>query len=182
MKRVLCISAIVLALTGVGRSPAAQDWPQLQGNAARSGNAPQVSLPDSLGLLAAVPMTDGIYASPVIRDGTAYVIDGAGMVAAIDLQTRKTRWRFATQGGLGNCNNVAAPAVAGDYLHVATTSGYYYVLDRDKGEVVEKIDCGEPVFSAPAVGKDRVYFATLGAKVYAVEPAGKVVWTWDFVK
>ncbi|MGN6136656.1 MAG: outer membrane protein assembly factor BamB family protein, partial [Aureliella sp.] len=31
-------------------------------------------------------------------------------------------------------------------------------------------------------GKDRVYFATIGAQVYAVEPAGEVAWTWDFVK
>src|SRR5262249_57204253 len=31
-------------------------------------------------------------------------------------------------------------------------------------------------------GTDRVYFATLGAQVYAVKPDGELVWTWDFVK
>ena len=63
----------------------------------------------------------------------------------------------------GNCNNVAAPAVVGKYVHVGTMAGYYYVLDRDSGAVVKEIDCGEPIFAAPAVGEDRVYFATLGA-------------------
>jgi outer membrane protein assembly factor BamB len=91
-------------------------------------------------------------------------------------------WQFATRGGLGNCNNVAAPAVAGKYVHIGTTAGYYYVLDRDTGAVVKEIDCREPVFSSPVVSADRVYFATLGARVYALKPEGEIVWTWDFVK
>ena len=61
-------------------------------------------------------------------------------------------------------------------------SGYYVVLDRETGKVVREIDCGEPIFSAPAAGADRVYFATLGSKVYAVEPDGTLAWTWDFVR
>ena len=65
---------------------------------------------------------------------------------------------------------------------MGTTAGYYYVLDRDSGAVVKEIDCREPIFSAPAVGTERVYFATLGARLYAVEPNGEVAWTWDFVK
>lgn len=161
---------------------AGDSWPQLQGNAQRSGNAPDVTLEKPLGLTAAVPLTDGIYASPVVADGVVYVIDGSGVVFAIDAESREVLWRFETEGGAGNCNNVAAPAVAGKYLHVGTTAGYYYVLDRATGEVVSEIDCREPIFSAPAVGENRVYFATLGAQVYALEPNGKRVWKWDFVK
>ena len=116
------------------------------------------------------------------HDGKVYLIDGAGVVFSIKVETQKVLWQFATKGGPGNCNNVAAPAVVGDYLHVGTTAGYYYVLDRNSGKVVKEIDCREPIFSAPAVGNDRVYFATLGAQIYAVEPNGNVVWTWDFVK
>ncbi len=117
-----------------------------------------------------------------MSDGTLYVIDGAGVVFAIDAKTGKVHWRFATKGGPGNCNNVAAPAVVGNYVHVGTTAGYYYVLDRKSGSVVKRIDCHEPIFSAPVVGTERVYFATLGAQVYAIQPNGKIVWTWDFVK
>ncbi len=145
------------------------DWAQLQGNACRSGNAPAAQVKTPLGLVGAVPLTDGIYAAPVVADGKVFVVDGSGVVVAFDALTLKEVWKFATKGGAGNCNNVAAPAVLGKYVHVGTTAGYYYVLDRDTGKVVREIDCQEPIFSAPAAGTDRVYFATLGARVFAVE-------------
>ena len=179
MQRFAFVSVLVLSAAS---SSVAADWPQLQGNALRSGNAPGASLPASLGLVAAVPLTDGIYASPVVADGTIYVIDGSGVVFAIDATTFDVRWRYATRGGAGNCNNVAAPAVVDEYLHVPTTAGYYHVLDRATGKVVRTVDCGDSIYTAPAVGDGRVYFATLGAVVYAVEPNGEVVWTWDFVR
>lgn len=160
----------------------AADWPQLQGNALRSGDAPGEVLQLPLGLVASAPLTDGIYAAPVVAGGRVFVIDGSGVVVAFDAATLKEAWRFATRGGPGNCNNVAAPAAIGKYLHLGTTAGYYYVLDQATGKVVNEIDCKEPIFSAPAAGQDRVYFATLGARVYAVEPNGKPVWNWDFVK
>ncbi|NQU09938.1 PQQ-binding-like beta-propeller repeat protein, partial [bacterium] len=178
---VLAWAAGLGAVFGVVSS-AGGGWPQLQGDALRSGNAPEVSLQTPIGLIAAVPLTDGIFTSPAVSDGKVFVVDGSGVVFAIDTATLKVVWRFATRGGPGNCNNVASPAVVGEYLHVGTTAGYYYVLDLDSGAVVTEIDCREPVFSAPAVGSDRVYFATLGARVYAVEPDGEVAWIWDFVK
>jgi len=177
MKRFL-LSAILLLFA----SSAAAQWNQLQGNAQRSGNAPGEELSADIGLLAALPTTDAILAAPVIADGRIFVIDGSGVVFAIDAESHEVIWKHATKGGKGNCNNVAAPAVAGDFLHVGTTAGYYTVLETATGKVVNEIDCREPIFSAPAVGNERVYFATLGARIYAVEPDGKQVWDWDFVE
>lgn len=174
------IRVLICSLLCAG--PASADWPQLQGNVQRSGNAIDVTLQKSLGLVAAIPLTDAGLAAPVVSEGKAFVIDGSGVVFAVDCETWKVVWKFSTRGGPGNCNNVAAPAVIGKYVHVGTMAGYYYVLDQDSGTVVKEIDCGEPVFSSPAIGENRVYFATLGAQVYAVEPDGEVVWTWDFVK
>jgi len=170
---------IVLLLTSLA---SAADWPQLQGDALRSGNAPEAILPARLGLVGAVRTTDGIYAAPVVADGKVYVLDGSGVLYTIDAQTLRVIRTLSSPGGPGNCNNVATPAVCGKYLHYGTTAGYYYVIDRETGDLVQQIDCGEPIFSAPAAGENRVYFATLGAKVYAVEADGKLAWTWDFVK
>src|SRR5262245_28624237 len=173
MKSLLLALALLLSAAVFRGS---DDWPQLQGNALRSCNAPSAVVKTPLGLIGAVPLTDGIYAAPVVADGKVFAIDGSGVVTALDAQSLKVLWRFTTRGGPGNCNNVAAPAVIGKYVHVGTTAGYYYVLDRDTGAVVREIDCREPIFSAPAAGADRVFFATLGARVYAVEPDGKAVW------
>lgn len=152
------------------------EWSQLQGDARRSGNVPAEKLPDTLGLRSATPLSDAILASPIVSDGQVVVVDGAGVVFALDAQTLELQWRVETRGGLGNCNNVSAPAMVGNYVHVGTMAGYYYVLDRKTGAVVTEIDCADPIFSAPVVGTDRVYFATLGARVYAVEPDGRQVW------
>lgn len=180
-RRLLRIALLLSLIITVG-TDARADWPQLQGDAFRSGNASDVSIKTPVNLVSAIPLTDGIYAAPVLSDDSIYVIDGSGVVFAIDANSFHTKWRFETRGGAGNCNNVAAPAVVGDYLHVGTTAGYYYILNRNTGAVVNELDCHEPIFSAPAIGNGRVYFATLGARIYAIEPAGTVVWTWDFVK
>lgn len=160
----------------------ADPWPQLQGSATRAGDAAHVRLNDNMGLLAAVALSDGIYASPVVGEHKIYVMDGSGVVYAINRTSFKVDWRFNTRGGSGNCNNVAAPLLTKDYLHVATTAGYYYVLNRETGKLIKEIDCGEPIFAAPAAANGRVYFSTLGARVFAVEENGDEIWTWDFVK
>ena len=181
--RMSSVSAFVLCCwLGWSALAVSGDWPQLQGNALRTGGAADFQLPRNPGLAAVVAGSDGFYAAPVIADGTIYAIDGSGLVLAADLQTGVIRWRFQTRGGAGNCNNVAAPAVVGPYLHVGTTGGFYYVLNRASGAVTRELDLHEPVFSAPAVGQDRVYVATLGARVIALTPEGEQVWDWDFVR
>jgi len=174
----------VLALAGLAFRPAAgaEEWRQLKFDALRSGNVPERSVAAPLGLLAAIPLSDAVFTAPVVSEGKAYVIDGAGVVWAIDTKDFHVAWRFATEGGPRNCNNVSSPAIVGPYLHVGTMAGAYYVLDAATGQLVRRIACGEPIFSAPAVGNDRVYFATLGSRVHALRPDGSAVWTWDYVR
>jgi len=160
----------------------AENWPQFKYDARHSGNVPERSVAWGLGLIGAVPLTDSIFTAPVIADGRIYAVDGSGVVFCIDASTLDVLWDLRTAGGKDNCNNVSSPAIAGRYLHFGTMAGSYYVLDRASGDVVKKIDCGEPIFSAPVVVDDRVYFATLGSKVYALDPDGAICWTWDFVK
>src|SRR5437870_5153512 len=99
MKSVTLVILLLLAATAVRGS---DEWPQLQGDALRSGNAPAAEVKTPLGLAGAVPLTDGIYAAPVVADGKVFVVDGSGVVLAMDARTLKEVWRFSTRGGPGN--------------------------------------------------------------------------------
>lgn len=161
---------------------AAENWPQLKYDSRHSGNVPDRDVSDDLDLVGTVALTDAIFTAPVIADGRVYAVDGSGAAFCIDASTLRVLWKSQTGGGKANCNNVSSPAIAGRYFHFGTMAGTYYVLDRISGEVVRTIECGEPIFSAPVVVDDRVYFTTLGSRVYALDPDGTIRWTWDFVK
>jgi len=172
----------VLFLAAAGVAFAGEDWIQLKYDCRRSGNVPDRSVTTPLGLVAAVPLTDAVFTAPVVAAGRVYVVDGSGVAWCLDAATLEVLWKFASGGGKANCNNVCSPAVAKGYLHFGTMAGSYYVLDAASGAVVKEIKCGDPIFSAPVVGEDRVYFATLGSRVYALKPDGEVCWVWDFVR
>ena len=181
MRTTLC-GILLLITTSLLPSANAEDWLQFKYDARHSGNVPARNIRLPLKLVGAVPLTDGVYTSPVVADNRIYIVDGSGVAFCIDAKSLEVVWKVATDGGKDNCNNVSSPAIAGRFLHFGTMAGYYYVLDLENGKVVQRIDCKDPIFSTPVVGKNRTYFATLGSQVYAVENDGTVAWTWDFVK
>jgi len=182
MKTLRANAAVAVFLLISVATANAESWLQLKYDSGHSGNVPDRSVASGLGLIGAVPLTDAVFTAPVVADGRVYVVDGSGVASCIDASTLRLLWRSETAGDKTNCNNVSSPAIAGRYLHFGTMAGYYYVLDKTSGEVVKRISCGEPILSAPVVADGRVYFATLGSQVYAVEPDGEIGWIWDFVK
>ncbi len=61
----LCCAALLVAALSVQPAHAAEAWAQFQGDALRSGNAPQAVIPQKLERVGSVGLTDGIYAAPV---------------------------------------------------------------------------------------------------------------------
>jgi outer membrane protein assembly factor BamB len=173
---------IVLYLMFATTATAVENWLQFKYDCRHSGNVPDRSVTTLLGLIGAVPLTDAIFTAPVVADGRVYVIDGSGVAFCIDASTLRVLWKFDTGADKANCNNVSSPAITGRYLHFGTMTGSYYVLDKAGGDVVKEIACGEPIFSTPVIADGRVYFATLGSQIYALEPDGTICWIWDFVK
>jgi len=159
-----------------------ENWFQYKNDSRHSGNVPERSVAGPLGLAGAAPLTDAIFTAPVVADGHVYVVDGSGVAFCLDAETLNVKWKYQTRGGKFNCNNVSSPAIAGSYLHFGTMAGFYYVLDTTHGTVIKEIACDGPVLSAPVVANERVYFATLGSQIYALEPDGTIYWIWDFVK
>jgi len=180
--RASAIIAIGLFLAEMAGASAGESWVQFKGDGRHSGNAPEKNVTTPLGLIGAAALTDAVFTAPVVADGRVYVVDGSGVVHCLDAATLGVLWTYKTRGGPANCNNLSSPAIAGKYLHVGTMAGTYYVLDAASGAVVKEIACGEPIFSTPVVGDNRVYFATLGSRVYALQPDGAQCWTWDYVQ
>ena len=179
---VLAITALGCAAC-VGVAGAAEAWPQFMFDACHSGDAADRDVdPERLRLVATASLGDAILTSPVVAEGRVFVVDGSGRCGAFDAATLAPLWTHVTRGGPQNVNNVASPAVAGPYLHVAAASGWHTVLDRATGAVVRELDLAEPVMGTPLVGDDRVYVVTLGARVHALAFDGTRQWTWDFVR
>jgi outer membrane protein assembly factor BamB len=178
--RLVCPLTLAAAL--VQCAGAADDWTQLRHDARHSGDAPQRNVQLPLGLAATAAMDDAVLTAPVVAGGRVYVVDASGTAWCLDADTLAMIWKHRTSGGPANTNNVSSPAVVGNYLHFGTMAGAYYVLDARSGKLVRRIACGEPIFCSPVVANQRVYFATLGSQVYALEPDGRVVWTWDYVR
>jgi len=172
----------VYLLSGTICAYSDENWLQYKYDSRHSGNVSQRNVSIPLGLTGAVPLTDAIFTAPVVADGQVYIVDGSGAAFCLDAQTLNVEWIFQTRGGKANCNNVSSPAIAGRFLHFGTMAGSYYILDKTSGNVVKEIACDGPILSAPVVANGRVYFATLGSQVYALEPDGTVCWVWDFVK
>jgi outer membrane protein assembly factor BamB len=172
----------ICLLLAAATAPAAEDWTQLQGNAQHSGNAPGHRLDaQALGLAGVVEFGDALQSSPVAADGLVYAVDGSGLCRCVELATLREVWHYQLPGGALNCNQVSAPAIAGDYLHLAGNGGHHVVLNRRSGEVKTQRRLPDPIYSAPVVSAIRVYVVTLGARVLACSHDGSEAWQWDFV-
>ncbi len=176
-----CFPLVLACLLSLAPPARAESWPQFKFDAHRSGNVPDRQVATPLGLIAAVPLTDTVLTAPVEADGRIYVVDASGVAFCINAQTGNVIWQTPTPGGAVNCNNISSPALVDGFLHFGTVAGSYMVLNTSDGSVAREIPCGEPIFSAPVVDGGRVYFATLGSQVYAVQPDGTICWKWDFV-
>jgi len=166
----------------VNPARAQEAWLQYKYDCRHSGNVAHRTVTTPLSLMGTLPLTDAILTAPVLAQGRVYVVDGSGLALCADAETLQVIWRFQSEGGPSNCNNVSSPAIVENYLHFGTMAGYYYVLDASTGAVVKRINCGEPIFSCPVVANGRVYFATLGSRVYALAANGTVQWTWDALR
>ena len=144
----------------------------------------RAQIADNIGLQAAIPLTDAVFTSPAIVGRTHLcarwfrcpVLRGrrdAGDRVAVS----QSRWGAKLQQLFvtGGCRK--ASYISGRWP--AST----FVLDARDGHVVREIECGEPVFSCPVVGRGRCLLRDLGiACIRAVTPEGEIRWTWDYVR
>ena len=121
MKRSLLVG--ILGIAAIAFPLPAEDWPQLKYDSERSGNVPERQIETPLGLLAAVPATDAILASPVVTSGRILVVDAAGVLFCVEASTGKVIWKHESRGGRDNTASGPDTTVSGGQLNDA--SGWY---------------------------------------------------------
>lgn len=101
------------------------------------------------------------YSSAALTDTLVIIGSRDKRVHALDRQTGKEVWSFATAGRVDS-----SPVVAGKRIYVGSLDGHLYVLDHDKGTELHKYKLDSAIFGSPAVAGNCLVIATLRGSVY----------------
>jgi outer membrane protein assembly factor BamB len=100
-----------------------------------------------------------VETAPTVVDGTVYVGSGSGSVHALDATTGDRYWSFNRASG-----RVTSPTVVYGSVFVGSRDETLYALDAATGEqqwaYSPSMDHLSPIYSAPNVVEESVYFGT----------------------
>jgi hypothetical protein len=183
------ISAAVLfgLLLGSASPAQATDWPQLQGNAARTGRTTDSVAPPykfrwawmgptktvtTLPIVGGAAITVGGRAQPVIVAGRVFIGTLEGGAYAINATTGQTLWSASIPGG-----TMSSAAVSANVVIFATLKGGVYGFDVSSGAQLWSYDSKYSITGAPCVDSNRVYVANHHGDVVALDTGtGNVIW------
>ncbi len=126
---------------------------------------------------------DVYLSSPAVVEGTVYFGSGDQNVYALDAQSGKLKWKFAT----GDVVH-ASPAVADGMVFIGSWDSYFYALDAGTGKEKWRFKTGEDpdihnqvgIQSSAAVVDGMVYFGCRDSHLYALdEQTGEKKWAAD---
>ena len=126
---------------------------------------------------------DVYLSSAAVVAGTVYFGSGDGNIYALDAQSGKVKWKFAT----GNVVH-ASPAVADGMVFIGSWDSYFYALDADTGAQKWRFKTGvdpdihnqEGIQSSAAVADGIVYFGCRDSNLYALdERTGEKKWVFN---
>lgn len=89
-----------------------------------------------------------IHSSAAVTDNVIVVGGRDKAVAALDRETGKKLWSFATRGRVDS-----SPAIVGDRVFVGSNDGNLYELNLADGKERWKFNAGKPITAGPAIGR-----------------------------
>src|SRR5689334_17172230 len=150
--RVFVSSWLTLA-AGLGAQTPTTNWPQFRGNPRLTGVA---SAPpgDALKLKWTYEAGDAIESSAAIADGAVYVGSAKGELLAIDLETGKLRWKYAT--GKDAYIGESSPAVGAESVFIGDLNGVLHAVGLQDGKARWIFKTDDEIRSSPVVVDDLV--------------------------
>ena len=144
------------------------------------GTFPSAALPTPLGLLGAVPLSDAVVTAPVVAAGRAVVGRRLGHSLRLRRHNAEALVETLPRGGPANCNNVSSPRWPAATCTSARWPACTTCSTPLPGRLSARSTAASRSSARPWSPASRVYFATLGTRVYALGPDGTICWIWDF--
>jgi outer membrane protein assembly factor BamB len=103
------------------------------------------------------------FGSAAVTDRLVIVGGRDKVVHALDRQTGKPVWAFATRGKVDS-----SPVVAGQRVYVGSMDGNLYVLDLARGTEVQHLELGRGIAASPALSGNLLVIGTLEGALYCL--------------
>jgi outer membrane protein assembly factor BamB len=120
-----------------------------------------------------------LMATPVVGNGTLFVLDADENVVAVDAETGKARWKISLGRGDEKRDSGFGGGIAYHQGRVFATTGFGYIvaLDANDGRELWRQTAGVPFRGAPTVADGQVYAVTHDNQLYAYnEENGTYLW------
>ncbi|MFO0919230.1 MAG: PQQ-binding-like beta-propeller repeat protein [Planctomycetaceae bacterium] len=101
----------------------------------------------------------GFKSSPAVAEGTVYLGDEDGIFHAVDAQTGKARWKFATGDGEFRKEIISSAVVTDGRVLFGSYDQFLYCLNQENGELLWKFETQGPVHCSPAVVEGRTFIS-----------------------
>jgi hypothetical protein len=172
LHRLVLLSVVLLAWRA-----AAEDWPMLGHDVARSGGtSTEVRPPFSRQWYRLFP-DEGLQSGvqPVIAGGRVFLGTLGGVLHALDADTGQDVWTFKAAGPL-----LHAAAVAEGKVFFGCADGRIHAVNATNGQPVWSFRTGAAVWNAPAVHEGVVFAGSRDGHLYALDAAtGQPRWKAD---
>jgi len=167
----------------IPQATANKDWPQANGNAAKSMG--HVTIGTNLGAAWSVRAGEGssgrvrLAAPPVVGDGRVYVVDTAGSLRAFDVTNGGVIWQAQIGNPRENSSSRFGGGVSFDSGRVYATNGVGHTAayEAASGKQIWITRPGGPLRGSPTVANDNIYVVSQDNQVFALNPAdGAIRW------
>lgn len=99
--------------------------------------------------------------SAVVYEGLVILGGRDKRVRALDADTGKSVWEFATKGRVDG-----SPVIVGKRIFVGSQDGVLYALDAKSGKELWRFEAGGPISASPAVAAGRLVIGTEDGLLY----------------
>jgi outer membrane protein assembly factor BamB len=103
------------------------------------------------------------YSSAAISSGRMVLGGRDKFVHALDINSGKPFWTFATRARVDS-----SPVIAAGRVYIGSSDGRLYVLDLETGKKLSEFDAGSAITTSPAIAGGRIVVGSQDGVIYAL--------------